>query len=127
VSYIFDTNVIIDYIQGNFSDEGAAFVESLLFENVPNISVITEIEVLCWKHSMEEDIEQYKKFIAKSNVIGLDNDVKLKTIDIRKNNKIKLPDAVIAATALIYDLELITRNVKDFENVAKLKIKSPWI
>ncbi len=127
MSCIFDTNVIIDYIQGNFSNEEATFVENLLFENIPNISVITEIEILCWKHAREEDIEQYKKFIAKFNVIGLDNNVKLKTIDIRKNNKIKLPDAVIAASALVYDLELITRNAKDFECVEGLRIKNPKI
>jgi predicted nucleic acid-binding protein len=126
LSYIFDTNVVIDYIQGNFSDKESVYVESLLFENIPNISVITEIEVLCWKHNKEEEVEQYKQFIARANVIELYNNVKLKTIDIRKSNKIKLPDAVIAATALVYDLELITRNVKDFESIAELKIKNPW-
>jgi predicted nucleic acid-binding protein len=62
LSYIFDTNVVIDYIQGNFPDKESAYVENLLFENIPNISVITEIEVLCWKHNKEEEVEQYKQF-----------------------------------------------------------------
>jgi predicted nucleic acid-binding protein len=126
VSYLLDTNIIIDYIQGNFPDKETAFVESLLFTDVPNISVITEIEVLCWKHAKEEDIEQYRKFIANSKTIELCENIKLKTIDIRKKNKAKLPDAIIAATALTYDFELITRNVKDFEGIAELKVKNPW-
>jgi predicted nucleic acid-binding protein len=126
VNYILDTNVVIDYIQGHFPDKETAFIESLLFANIPNISVITEIEILCWKHAKEEDVEQYEKFIANSKVIELYNNVKRKTIDIRKNHKIKLPDAIIAATALVYDLELITRNVEDFEDIAELKIKNPW-
>ncbi|MCL2283389.1 MAG: type II toxin-antitoxin system VapC family toxin [Fibromonadales bacterium] len=126
MSYILDTNVVIDYIQGHFPDKETAFVEGLLFSNTPNISVITEIEALCWKHAKEEDVKQYKKFIANSNVIELYNSIKLKTIDIRKNYKIKLPDAVIAATALFYDYELITRNAEDFEDIPGLKIKNPW-
>jgi predicted nucleic acid-binding protein len=126
VSYILDTNVVIDYIQGNFPDKEATFIENLLFASTPNISVITEIEILCWKHANEEDVEQYKKFIENSKIIELGNDVKLKAIDIRRNYKIKLPDALIAASALVYDLELITRNTKDFENIAELKVKNPW-
>jgi predicted nucleic acid-binding protein len=43
-----------------------------------------------------------------------------KTIQLRKVHKINLPDAIIAATALSYDLTLITRNIKDFQNVAGL-------
>ncbi|MDR2555030.1 MAG: type II toxin-antitoxin system VapC family toxin [Fibromonadaceae bacterium] len=126
MSYILDTNVVIDYIQGNFPDKEATFIENLLFLGIPNISVITEIEVLCWKHANEEDVEQYKKFIENSKIMELCNSVKLKTIDIRRNHKIKLPDALIAATALVHDFELITRNTKDFENIAGLKIKNPW-
>jgi len=125
VNYILDTNVIIDYVQGHFPDKETAFIESLLFADIPNISVITEIEILCWKHAKEEDVEQYKKFIANSKVIELYNN-KQKTIDIRKNHKIKLPDAIIAATALVYDLELITRNVDDFKDIIGLKIENPW-
>ena len=126
MSYILDTNVVIDYIQGNFPDKEATFIENLLFSDIPNISVITEIEVLCWKHANEEDVEQYKKFIENSKIMELCNSVKLKTIEIRRNHKIKLPDALIAATAFVYDLELITRNTKDFENIAGLKTKNPW-
>ena len=47
------------------------------------------------------------------------------SIDLRKNLKTKLPDALIAATALVYDLILITRNKSGFENIIGLKIINP--
>ena len=48
-------------------------------------------------------------------------DVIQKTISIRKSRKIDLPDAIIAATALVYDFTLITQNMKDFEKIQGLK------
>ncbi len=41
-------------------------------------------------------------------------------------NKIKLPDAIIAATALVYDLFLISRNTGDFKNINYLKLIDPY-
>jgi predicted nucleic acid-binding protein len=48
------------------------------------------------------------------------------SIDIRKKNKTKLPDAIIAATALVYDLVLISRNVSDFKNIEGLQLVDPY-
>lgn len=53
-----------------------------------------------------------------SIVFGLDENVILKSIEIRKARRIKLPDAVIAATAQIKNLTSLTRNLKDFEKIA---------
>lgn len=53
------------------------------------------------------------------------DDIVNKTISIRKSNKIKLPDAIIAATALVYDLTLISRNTSDFKNIAGLQSIHP--
>ena len=47
------------------------------------------------------------------------------SIDIRKKHKTKLPDAIIAATALVYGLVLISRNVSDFKNIHDLKVIDP--
>jgi len=46
--------------------------------------------------------------------------------DIRKQYKIKLPDAIIAATARIYNLTLLTRNTKDFQEISGLLTINPW-
>ena len=98
----------------------------MLLETQPVISAITEIELLCWKTATEKDIEVLHGFINDTLVIELERPIKLKTADIRKKFRIKLPDAIIAATALIYDLILVTRNADDFKNIDGLKIVNPY-
>jgi predicted nucleic acid-binding protein len=48
------------------------------------------------------------------------------TINICRQSKIKLPDAIIAAIALVHNLTLLTRNVSDFKNISKLIYMNPW-
>jgi hypothetical protein len=49
-----------------------------------------------------------------------------KTIHIRRRDKIKLPDAIIAATAIHYGFILITNNTKDFKNIVELEMVNPY-
>jgi tRNA(fMet)-specific endonuclease VapC len=56
----------------------------------------------------------------------LETPVKLQTVEIRKHHSIKLPDAIIAASAMVYGLTLLSRNVKDFKNIEKLNLINPW-
>ena len=65
-------------------------------------------------------------FVNASNVLGLTDDFANQVISIRKSLKIKLPDAIIAATALVYGFELISRNEADFRNVPGLKVVNPF-
>ena len=48
------------------------------------------------------------------------------TIALRKEYKIKLPDAIIAATALANDLTIVTNNIKDFSNISGLQLINPY-
>ena len=82
---------------------------------------------MCWKTIAEKDLELLKNFINDALVIELEQPIKLKTADIRKAHRIKLPDAIIAATALIYDLILLSRNLADFGGISGLKIINPWV
>jgi predicted nucleic acid-binding protein len=59
-------------------------------------------------------------------VFNLTEDIILKSIEIRKHYRLKLPDAIIAATAVVNDLILLTRNTSDFEKVAQLRQKDPY-
>jgi predicted nucleic acid-binding protein len=82
------------------------FVDSILQDFQPTISAITEIELLCWKTASENDLVVLRDFIEDCVVFELDKDIKLKTVEIRKNYKLKLPDAIIAATAVIQKCHL---------------------
>ncbi|MGM0408622.1 MAG: type II toxin-antitoxin system VapC family toxin [Bacteroidota bacterium] len=126
VKYLWDTNTVIYYLQQQFAPSAERFVDNLLKDGLPFISAITEIELLCWKTATEKDIEILHEFIDDVQIIELEQSIKFKTAEIRKSHRIKLPDAIIAATALVYDFTLVTRNVRDFKNIQKIKLVNPW-
>lgn len=88
--------------------------------------MITEIELLCWKTATENDLKVLQSFIEEARVFELDKDIKLKSADIRKRTGLKLPDAIIAATTLVNNLTLVTRNVKDFQKIEGIKTLNLW-
>lgn len=126
IKYVWDTNTVIYYLQQLFPPTAEEFIDNILKEAQPGISAITEIELLCWKTASEEDLEVLHDFINDALVIELERTIKFKTADIRRQYKIKLPDAIIAASALVYDLTLITRNTRDFESIEGLRLVNPW-
>ena len=105
IKYLWDTNTVVYYLQQQFPPSFEKFIDSTLINSLPCISAITEIELLCWKTDSEQDMKVIRNFIATSLVIELVEPVKLKTAEIKKAHKIKLPDAIIAATAIVYDLK----------------------
>jgi predicted nucleic acid-binding protein len=126
IKYIWDTNTVIYYLQQQFSLSAEKYMDNLVNEARPVISAISEIELLCWKSATEKDLEVLRNFIDDALVIELEQPIKYKTADIRKKHKIKLPDAIIAATALVYELSLVSRNVSDFNNIDGLQLINPW-
>lgn len=124
--YLWDTNTAIYYLQQQFPVSAEKFIDDSLIDSWPAISVITEIELLCWKTPFEKDTKLVHNFINDSMVIELEKAIKEKTADIRKSHRIKLPDAIIAATAFVYDLTLLTRNVNDFKSIDGLKLINPY-
>jgi predicted nucleic acid-binding protein len=94
-------HTVIYYLQEKFPLQGEALMDSIVNDHQPTISIITEIELLCYKPAKEEDLLLLNNFIANSVVYELDQNIKLKTIEVRKLFKLKLPDAIIAASALV--------------------------
>jgi predicted nucleic acid-binding protein len=56
----------------------------------------------------------------------IDEEIISKTIELRQQYKTQLPDAIIAASALVNGLILITRNSKDFEQITDLQVINPY-
>lgn len=123
--YLLDTNILI-YLQKGISDAQAITFLSQAIAANPKISVITEIEVLGFKFDSVADLQKMEALIADTVVLPLDKAVALKTISIRRMHKIKLPDAIIAATALVHGLALITRNTSDFSSIDNLSVINPF-
>ena len=101
-------------------------MDGVIKTSVPSISAITEIELLCWKTATDNDIIVLKNFIADSFVFELEQEIKEKTAELRKTYSIKLPDAIIAATALVNNLTLLSRNTKDFNKIEGLMLQNPF-
>ena len=120
--YLIDTNTVIDYLDNKLTDGANKLIETISSK----MSVITRMELLSWPGADTNQTAVLEKFIDGSFVYALDEPVIVKAIEIRKTNKTKLPDAVIAATALINGLTLISINTKDFKNIPALDVANPY-
>ena len=125
MSYLLDTDFIINYFKGIFKGDARKFIDSVI-NDTTIISVITRMEILSWKSLNTKDEEIIKEFISDSTIFSLEESIINRTILLRKANRIKLPDAIIAATALVSNLTLTTRNISDFKNIPGLKLINPW-
>jgi len=115
--YLLDTNTVLDFMGKKLPAKSLFFLSEII-DNEINISAINKIELLGFSFVEQTLID----FVSFSKVYPIDDETIDKTIDLRKKYKIKLPDAVIAATAIINDFTLITHNVKDFQKITELQI-----
>lgn len=120
---LLDTNVLIYHLKNSLTAE---FTEQLALTIVAQqgyISVITRIEMLAWKGHTEVSLQQTTALLAQLPELGLSEAVIAQTIQVRKAHSLKLPDAVIAATALVHNLQLVTANTADFQRVERLAMQ----
>jgi predicted nucleic acid-binding protein len=115
---LFDSNILIDYLLG--IEEARKELE---LYNEHYISVITKMEILVGTSKVNEEIT--REFLSSFTIIDLTQEIAEIAIGIRKKTKIKLPDAIIWATAKSFNGLLITRNIKDFSSQAA-DIKIPY-
>ena len=123
--YLLDTNILIYHFADTIPKKEVNKIEEI-FRTSFNISILTKIEFLGWEKHTEEGFEKAREFISFANVFSLTDEIVDLTIDIRRQSKIKLPDAVIAATALNNNLILVTRNDNDFKDIKGLEIYNPF-
>jgi len=121
--YLIDTNAVIDYLGKRLPISGINFMSGII-DTIPNVSVVTKIEVLGF-NTTEEHYQLLTNFMNDATVIDLTSNIVELAINIRKEHKTKLPDAIIAATALANDLILISLNISDFKDIEGLKVIDP--
>ena len=114
---ILDSNAII------YLSKGLVHIDDLLKENEEYaISVITYMEVLGYAFKSEKEEKFIKDFLSLLHIKYLNSDIVQKVIALRKKQKIKLPDAIISATAISEDAYLLTNDSR-LKTVENLKVK----
>ncbi|MBN3871046.1 type II toxin-antitoxin system VapC family toxin [Nostoc sp. JL33] len=124
--YVYDTNIFIYYL----ADEptvNSFFTEEFLNLHEVLISPIIHIELLSFAGLEKEEEQAIRDLLSQFYSVPLLREIEEQTIQLKRQYKIKLPDAIIAATALHKDAFLVTRNANDFQRIAELKIQNPFI
>ena len=120
-NFLIDTNAGIDFLNGKLPPASTVWLEQLLDAQQLAMSVVVRIELLSWQGAPAE-MQALEDFIAATEVLPLDEPVTQQTIRLRQQHRVKLPDAIIAATALAHGIPLLTRNGSDFQTLAGLVV-----
>ena len=120
--YLIDTCTVIKYLDEILPPEAISFMDALVDDD-SNVSFITKIELLVWNPPIVEDIKVREEFLEGSEIHYINDAIINGAIKIRKETHIKLPDAVIAATAMHNDYVLLSTNDNDFKKVIPLGLK----
>ncbi len=100
--YVLDTNVVIYAEKGTLA-EGLPFGEYF-------ISVISEIELLSFASLTPVQEQALAGLLADVTVVGIVDDVKRRAIELRRQHRLRIPDAIVAATALALGAILLTND-----------------
>ncbi|MBU4298744.1 type II toxin-antitoxin system VapC family toxin [Patescibacteria group bacterium] len=117
--FALDTNILIYY---SFADKKVvSFLESNR-EAIFYLPSIVAVEFLSYPLIDQETITKFRLFVSQTVVINLDLRIAELSAELRRIYKIKLADAVIAATAISTNSYLVTRDIKDFKKIKGLKL-----
>lgn len=119
VKVLFDTNILIDYLNGipDAAKEIGRYQDKA-------ISLVTWMEVMAGTTAQDELV--IKAFLSQFDLLPIDGSVSAEAVAIRRTRRIKLPDAIILATARTTDRVLITRNTRDFPAGADVDVRMPY-
>jgi predicted nucleic acid-binding protein len=118
---LIDTNILIYSGQVQFAPILATFVT----DRNNFVSVISIVETLGFQRITPQQIIYFESIFKVLQITPIDNAVIEKAVEIRRLKKMSLGDALIAATAIVIDEPLITRNVIDFAGIDNLVVINP--
>ena len=125
MSCVVDTNLLI-YFLGDAVDAPVLQRIEQALRDQARISVITRMEVLGWRGHTDDSRGRARFLVDQLDEIALTSAVVERVIEMRSSIAIKLPDAIIAASALIEGLPLMTHNSQDFKRVPGLRLIDPF-
>ncbi|NET62250.1 MAG: type II toxin-antitoxin system VapC family toxin [Symploca sp. SIO2E6] len=118
---LLDSNIIIYAAQSENQ-----FLRSFIAQHSPVVSALSCIEVLGYHQLSNEDKIYFDDFFTAVQILPISQDVINQAVRLKQIKKMSLGDSIIAGTALVDDLTLITRNVDDFSWITELKLMNPF-
>ncbi len=121
-SLILDSNIIIYSIEPEYQS-----LRDYLLNVDMHVSEISKLEVLGYSRLTTEENQKFEYFFANlTTLINIQSDIINQAIQLRKVRKMSLGDSIIASTALLYQLPILTRNEKDFAWIDELTVINPF-
>lgn len=114
-SLFVDTNILLYLLSGD------ATIAELLNEKHIYVSFVTELELLGYAGLSAIDLKAIQGIFQEVTIIDINAEIKKEVIALRKQYKLKLPDAIIAATAAVHHLPLLTAD-KQFSQISALNL-----
>ncbi len=118
---LLDSNIVI-YLRD--PQWGEKIFNQIDGERLATCNVIIS-EVLGFKGLPKADADHFERFFVTMKNFQFDEAVTKMVIELRRRYVIQLPDAIIAASALVNDLTLYTHNAEDFEKISDLLLFDP--
>lgn len=124
MKYLLDTNIFLYHLAGHPAVE-YLFTDSFVTQNTVYTSRIVRIELLSFSKLTVAQEEAIESLLAKFILLPVNSEIEDVTIYLRRRYTIKLPDAIILASAFITSSTLVSNNTKDFKHISELKIETP--
>ncbi|WP_158544357.1 type II toxin-antitoxin system VapC family toxin [Pedobacter miscanthi] len=122
MAFLLDSNIIIYSYLNEFD-----FLRKLIIDQSCMVSEISRIEVLGYHALKKEEDKYFQDVFAYVPILLPNQNIFNQAINLRKKYNLKLGDSLIGATALVYNLNIYTRNTADFERIKDLKVFNPII
>jgi toxin FitB len=119
---ILDSNIVIYAFDPKYRESS---LESFLLQGEFHVSNVTRLEVMGYWRNSESEFERFALFFDAIHIIAVSSKIIDHAIQLRRQRSMGLADAIIAATALINQLPLVTHNTRDFQWIAGLELIDP--
>lgn len=120
--YTLDTNAIIYYL--NDDPDAVATLRGVFAQDSPiYVSTVTELELFAYPNLSRDEESLIESLLATISIIPLDSNVARLAALVRRHYRVKVPDSIIAATAMFTGSALLSRNTRDFRKIANLTVQ----
>ncbi len=121
---ILDSNIVIYAFEPKYRESN---LERFLLQGEFSVSNVTRLEVMGYWRNSDEEFKRFELFFEATHVLAVSAEIIDRAIQLRRQRSMGLGDALIASTALIHQLPLVTHNTRYFQWITELKLIDPLV